>query len=115
HLGLLILFDVLDRFERKELVPKCDDLQSSPVQETLNVLMVGMQWKVSVGSIFGVSLSSDREDEMGSLLNIDPYPHHVATAVEFVSDYLQKARGRSHISAGALGTIRKTLMDAFDH
>src|SRR6201999_2575268 len=48
-------------------------------------------------------------------LNIDPYPHHVATAVEFVSDYLQKARGRSHISAGALGTIRKTLMDAFDH
>jgi hypothetical protein len=115
HLGILIFFDVLDSFERKDLVPKGDSLQSNTVQEVLNVLVVGMQCKLSLGSVFGSSLSADRRQEMVSLLSIDPYPHHVATAMDFVAVYLQKTSGRSRVSSGALDTIRKTLMDAFDH
>jgi hypothetical protein len=84
QLGLLILFDILDRFGQRALIPNCDNLHSSAAQDTINIIMLGMQYKVPLRSVLGSSLSSDRQHEMVSLLSIDPYPHHVATALEYV-------------------------------
>jgi hypothetical protein len=90
QLGLLILFDLLDSFGQKALIPNCDNLHSSAAQDTINMIMLGMQDKVPLRSVFGSSLSSDSQHETVSLLSIDPYPHRVATALEYVSYHLNR-------------------------
>ncbi|KIW30405.1 uncharacterized protein PV07_06150 [Cladophialophora immunda] len=113
HLGLLMLYDILDTFDRRDLVTNPDNSQWAAVQETVNIILLGTQCKVSLQAVFG-SISTPRRDDMVSLLSVDPYPHHVATALSLVSDFLTKVTRKPYTSSRALAQIRKLATTAFD-
>ncbi|KIX96013.1 uncharacterized protein Z520_08268 [Fonsecaea multimorphosa CBS 102226] len=113
HLGLLILYDTLDTFDRRDLVTNPDNAQWSAVQETVNIILLGVQCKISLQTVFG-STSAPLRDDMVSLLSVDPYPHHVATALSLVSDFLKKGSSETCKSSEALKQVRKLATMAFD-
>ncbi|KAH0836045.1 hypothetical protein FOPE_04191 [Fonsecaea pedrosoi] len=115
HLGLLILYDTLNVFDRRDLISNLGISQWAAVQETINIISLGMQCKVSLQTVFGSTVGSRRND-MVCLLSIDPYPHHVATALRLVSDFLKKHSSSSEVcpSSEALTQIRHIATMAFD-
>lgn len=98
-------------FDRQDLVQNYEDAHLAAVHETVNIIMLGSQCQVSLESIFG---SSARGRETVSLLSIDPYPHHVATALEFVSGYLEHAARVGLVGPEVLKQIRRLAMTALD-
>ncbi|KIW84347.1 hypothetical protein Z517_03597 [Fonsecaea pedrosoi CBS 271.37] len=115
HLGLLILYDTLNIFDRRDLISNLSILQRAAVQETINIISLGMQCKFSLQTVFG-SMVGSRRNDMVCLLSIDPYPHHVATALRLVSDFLKKHSSSSEVcpSSEALTQIRHIATMAFD-
>ncbi|OAP62328.1 hypothetical protein AYL99_04531 [Fonsecaea erecta] len=115
HLGLLMLYDTLDTFGRRDLVTNPDNAQWAAVQETINIILLGIQCKVSLQTVFGSTSSApSRRDDMVCLLSVDPYPHHVATALGLVSDFLKKSSNEACTSGDALRQVRKVATMAFD-
>ncbi|OAL28159.1 hypothetical protein AYO20_09578 [Fonsecaea nubica] len=115
HLGLLILYDTLNIFDRRDLISNLGISQWAAVQETINIISLGTQCKVSLQTVFGSTVGSRRND-MVCLLSIDAYPHHVATALRLVSDSLKKHSSSSEVclSSEALTQIRNIATMAFD-
>ncbi|EXJ75711.1 uncharacterized protein A1O5_00218 [Cladophialophora psammophila CBS 110553] len=113
HLGQLILYDTLDTLDRRDLFPNSDNSQLAAVQETVSIILQGIQCTVSLRNVFGPSSAALRDDTV-TLLSVDPYPHHVATALSLVSDFLQKRSRGACTSSEALERIQNLATVALD-
>lgn len=96
------------------MLMECDRLQSHAVQEIMEIVSLGMQCKVLLRGVFGSHLLRGSQGETVSLLSIDPYPHHVATALSFVADYLFEGFQRDSIKKETLDRILRIIMDALN-
>jgi hypothetical protein len=111
---MLILFDTLKKCSKSHMLPGYDRLQSHTVQETIEVVSFGMQNKVMLQSVFASHLPQRMRATLVSLLSIDPYPHHVATALEFVANYLVESFRKGQVKQQTLHKILKISMEALE-
>jgi len=109
---MLILFDTLKKCSKSHMLPDCDRLQFHAVQETVEVVSFGMQSKVMLQDVFRSHLPQRRQGTVVSLLSIDPYPHHVATALDLVANYLVESFQNGNVQQQTLHKILQISTEA---
>ena len=116
HMGILILFDVLSSAYRTDLIPNLSQIHKNSVQEVINLVNFASNTRVLVSKLSTTStnLFKKSEQQKVTLLNLDPYPHHVVASLQFVTDTLLSYVYKGSITNDVFHDLGLRIIHALD-
>jgi hypothetical protein len=117
NMGILILFDVLSSAYRIDLIADLYRIHKNSVQEVLNAVNFALNTRILLSKLPSSS-SMSATDGSGqrkvTLLNIDPYPHHVVASLQLVTDTLLSYVHEGGITNDAFQELGSRILHALD-
>lgn len=113
HLGILMLVDTVEAAERDDLLVLLKDKRLNAEQEVVNALKFGLETTLTIRAPADDPEPSERLRTItASLVQLDPYPHHVVAAVQLMNKVISREYRHGKIKLETYKYLKSTLMKA---
>lgn len=108
-MGLLLLCSLAVTTERTDIVPMFDAVRRESVHTIFSTISFGLSCQVALSQD-----ESQRSRKRFSLINLDPYPHHILASLQLATYVLLDYLKRDEITQDAFDNFCRIVFDALD-
>ncbi|OPB44612.1 hypothetical protein A0O28_0029310 [Trichoderma guizhouense] len=109
YMGLLLLCSLAVTTERTDIVPMFDAVRRESVHTIFSTISFGLSCQVALSQD-----ESQRSRKRFSLINLDPYPHHILASLQLATYVLLDYLKRDEITQDAFDNFCRIVFDALD-